>query len=441
MIQRRPMSPFWFSVVLPMLFATVVILGVGVVLPSPASAQAQKKLSVAVVVNTSDYKWISLLLKEYEKKTGVKIEEFQFQTGDYVPKYAMAFEAKRPRFDVVMLWDLFLPQMVAGNYMLPLDGSANPMIRMADEDRADFFPQSLRGVTIDGHLYAVPESLDTGMFYYRKDLYAQAGLTRPPRTWDELVQYSQKLTKGNQWGYSFIGQPSYIGAVTFFELLNQAGGTFLDDKGLPAFNSSAGVKALQFMADLRNKYKVVPPGVNTYGNVQVHTGVLNGTFAQVRHWPYLFGMAESPGQWGVTSAVKGQVGIARLPYLVKDVSSFNNWTYAIPRTAEDPEGGWELIKFLTNRESCLFEILYGLDIPARKSAYLDPDVPRKMPAYKEFFDLMYEIMQTAVPYTVPEAAAVFDALGREMDRALVGSASAKEALDAAAVEVQKILKR
>ncbi len=409
--------------------------------PNAALAQTQKKLSVGVVVNTSDYKWITLLLKEYEKRTGIKIEETQFQTADYLQKYTLAFEAKKPRYDVVMLWDFFLPQIVAGNYFLPLDGSANPKISMAKEDREDFFPQSLKGVTIGGHIYGMPESLDTGMFYYRKDLYAQVGLTQPPRTWDELVENAQKLTKPNQWGYAFIAAPNYSGSVSFFELLHQAGGTFLDEKGAPAFNSPAGVKALQFMVDLRNKYKVVPPGVNTYQNAELHTGFLNGTFAQARHWPYLFGMTESAEKWGVKSAVKGKTGIARLPYLVKDVSSFNNWVYGIPRTAEDPEGGWELIKFLTSRESCLFEILYGLDIPARKSAYKHPDVAQKMPEYKEFFDLMYDVMQTAVPYVVPEGAPVMDALGREIDRALVGSATPKDALDAAAVKVREILKR
>jgi len=54
---------------------------------------------------------------------------------------------------------------------------------------------------------------------------------------------------------------------------------------------------------------------------------------------------------------------------------------------------------------------------------------------------MYDIMQTAVPYVVPEGAPVMDALGREMDRALVGSASPKDALDAAAAKVRDILKR
>ena len=420
------------------MIAMVVVVLAGIPTPTPAQ---QKKLSVGVVVNTSDYKWISLLLKEYEKRTGIKIEETQFQTSDYLQKYTLAFEAKKPRYDVVMLWDFFLPQIVAGNYFLPLDGSANPKIGLPKEEWDDFFPQSIKGVTMNGHIYGMPESLDTGMFYYRTDLYAEAGLSKPPRTWDELIAHAQKLTKPNQWGYAFIAAPLYTATATYFELLHQAGGTFLDGNGMPAFNSPEGVKALQFMVDLRNKYKVVPPGVNTYQNAELHTGFLNGTFAQVRHWPYLFGMTESPEKWNVKSTVKGKTGIAKLPYLTKDVSSFNNWIYGIPRTAEDPEGAWELIKFLTSRESCLFEILYGLDIPGRKSTYKHPEVAQKMPDYKPFFDLMYDVMQTAVPYVVPEGAPVMDALGREMDRALVGGAEPKQALDAAAVKVREILKR
>ncbi len=409
--------------------------------PDAPSAQAQKKVTMAVVVNTSDYKWISQLLRQYEKQTGVKVEESQFQSGDYVAKYTMAFAAKKPRFDVVMLWDFFLPQLTAGGYLMPLDGSANPKIALAKEEREDYFAQSLKGLTIDGHLYGIPESLDTGLFYYRKDVYAKAGLTKPPRKWDELIDYSKKLTKDGQWGYVFIGRPGYTGAVTFFELLHQAGGTFLDDKGQPAFNSPAGVKALQHMVDLRNLHKTVPPGVNTYANPEVHSGFLNGAFVQARHWPYLFGMAEYSEQWGVKSMVQGQTGIARLPYLVKDVGTFNNWAYAIPRTAEDPEAGWELIKFLSSRDSAAFEILFGLDLPARRSAYKHPDIDKKIPKSREFFDLVAGVMENAVPYVMPEGAAVTEALGREMDRALVGSAMPQAALDAAAAKARGILKR
>jgi multiple sugar transport system substrate-binding protein len=405
-----------------------------------AAAQA-KKVSIGVVVNTSDYKWIKLLLQQYEQKTGVKIEEFQYQSGDVIPKYTMAFEAKRPRFDVVMIWDFYMPQMVAGKYLLPLDGSADPKIKLPDEDRADYFNQSLRGVTFDGHLYGVPESLDAGMLYYRKDLFAEAGLKQPPRTWDELVEYAKKLTKGGQWGYAFIGAPGWTNTYTFFEFLHQAGGTFLDVKGAPAFNSEAGLKALQFMVDLRNKHRVVPPGINTYLNTEVQTGFLNGTFAMARHWPFLFGMAEFSEKWGAKSAVKGQTGYARLPYLVKDVAGFNNWAYCIPTIAENPQAGWDLIQFLTSKDSCLFEMLFGLDMTARQSIYRHPEVKAKMPEFVPFFDLFAGIMQTAVPFVFPEAAGVSEVMGQEIDKAMVGQITPKQALDAAAARVRDLVKR
>ena len=53
--------------------------------------------------------------------------------------------------------------------------------------------------------------LSTGMYYYNKDLWAEAGLTDDdiPKTWDEFIEVAQKLTKfdenGNmvQAGYNY----------------------------------------------------------------------------------------------------------------------------------------------------------------------------------------------------------------------------------------------
>ena len=41
---------------------------------------------------------------------------------------------------------------------------------------------------------ALPLLADVYGFYYNKQLFKQAGLTRPPRTLDELTAYAKKLT-------------------------------------------------------------------------------------------------------------------------------------------------------------------------------------------------------------------------------------------------------
>ena len=48
----------------------------------------------------------------------------------------------------------------------------------------------------------------------------------------------------------------------FYEMLVADGGEYLDSKGRPAFNSDAGVRALQWFVDLY-KAKAVPPGTPT----------------------------------------------------------------------------------------------------------------------------------------------------------------------------------
>ncbi|MEM6553589.1 MAG: extracellular solute-binding protein [Planctomycetota bacterium] len=59
------------------------------------------------------------------------------------------------------------------------------------------------------HVWAMPLSMSVNVLIYRKDLFAEAGLDpdRPPQTWDELLEYSRKLTipSRNQYGMMIYG--------------------------------------------------------------------------------------------------------------------------------------------------------------------------------------------------------------------------------------------
>lgn len=417
----------------------VIILGLGGLLQ--AQAAKPTKLLVALVTNTSDYKSIKPLIEKYEQKTGIQVTIEETTTVEYPTKYLLAFTTGKPKFDVVMLWDYYTAQMFP--FFTPLDGTFNPEIKLLPEDKEDFIPASLGGSIFYGNLYALPYSLDAGLFYYRTDLFAEAGFYRPPKTWDELVEYAKKLTQDidgdrviDQWGYAFIGAPGGLyNNFTFYELLYQAGGSLFDERGYPLFNSPAGVEALQFMVDLRNKYKVVPPGVVTYDNAPIHTGFLTGMFAMARHWPYLFGMAE----FDPKSKVKGVFSYSRLPYLRKSTTSLNNWTLAIPKISERKQAAWDLVKFLTSKESTLFVHLMGLDWTGRKSAYEAPKFREKMPTYVKFFDFYKKYcVEEATPTALPRAGEVAEILSRWIDAAMLEKSIPKEALDGAAKEIKAL---
>lgn len=52
---------------------------------------------------------------------------------------------------------------------------------------------SLSAYTIDGKLYAVPQSVLPGGMWYSKDLFAKAGITETPKTWEEFKGAVAKL--------------------------------------------------------------------------------------------------------------------------------------------------------------------------------------------------------------------------------------------------------
>jgi len=409
------------------------------------SVEAQKenppKLLVALVVNTSDYKSLKPLIERYEQKTGAKVVIEETTTVEYVSRYLMAFTTGKPKLDMVMLWDYYTAQLFP--FLVPLDGTLDPKINLSKEEKKDFIPASLGGSTFYGTLYALPYSLDAGLFYYRTDLLAAAGLNRPPETWDQLVEYATKLTQDvdgdgviDRWGYAFIGAPGGLyNNFTFYELLYQADGTLFDERGNPLFNSSAGVQALTFMVNLRNKYKVVPPGVVTYDNEPIHTGFITGKFAMVRHWPYLFGMA----QFSDESQVQNLFSYSYLPYLKKRATSLNNWTLAIPKISDNKQAAWDLVKFLTDKESAIFVHQMGLDWTGRISAYEAPEFKEGRPELVDFFNFYKKYcIEEAVPTTLPRAGEVAEILSNWIDAAMLGKISPQEALDGAVEEIKTL---
>ena len=197
--------------------------------------------------------------------------------------------------------DVYLQDLI--NYVR--QGFVRPIDDLIERDREWWdngpIPARLREATkIDGHYYGAVEALQLFVhcLCYRKDLFREAGLdaNRPPRTWEEFFRYCQRL----YWPDKVIrraeipgllGQVGFglmtdmAGAQTFQTLLEQAGGTLLEARktcpdcgrvqahkdprhitacpadgasltGAPvawrsAFNSPAGVHALNFMRKLR----------------------------------------------------------------------------------------------------------------------------------------------------------------------------------------------
>jgi arabinogalactan oligomer/maltooligosaccharide transport system substrate-binding protein len=116
-----------------------------------------------------------------------------------------------------------------------------------------FLPGALAGGVLKGVMYGIPDVDGTHLML----LYNKALVRQVPADWNQLIATAQSLTNSDNWGLAInIREPFWLAAF-----LGAFGGSPLDPvTDHLSLNTSAMVKTLQFMSDLQNKYRIVPPG-------------------------------------------------------------------------------------------------------------------------------------------------------------------------------------
>lgn len=117
--------------------------------------------------------------------------------------------------------------------------------------------------TVEGKLYSMPFNSSTAVLYYNKTLFEEAGLdpSRPPQTYEELLEYSRILTKkdsrGNTVQYG-LTWPTHSWVIEQF--LAAADAPFVNnDNGRTArateavFNNEAGLKIFELFDQLNKE--------------------------------------------------------------------------------------------------------------------------------------------------------------------------------------------
>ena len=102
-------------------------------------------------------------------------------------------------------------------------------------------------------MYGMPDLSSARALFYNKDLFAKAGIARPPTTWDEFVADAKKITAlGNGTvGYAQPLGPEEAQAEFSIWMFNNGGDWKADGKW--TINSPQNVETLQFMKDLAVK--------------------------------------------------------------------------------------------------------------------------------------------------------------------------------------------
>jgi len=91
--------------------------------------------------------------------------------------------------DVFYLDALEAPLLMNHGVLELLDSYIN-----TEFDLADFEPRLLNAFKHNGKIYGLPKDFSTLALFSNKKAFKASGLSQPPQTWNELREYSKKLT-------------------------------------------------------------------------------------------------------------------------------------------------------------------------------------------------------------------------------------------------------
>ena len=128
----------------------------------------------------------------------------------------------------------------------------------------DFLPNMIDTLKYDNHYVALPWAIDIRVWYYRKDLFAQAKL-QPPTNWQEFKAAAQALTNSKADQYGMVTAGDTLGEHLLLALmLNNGGGLFTTDRKLD-LGSDRNMEALKFVGDLVEAKSVNPASAGYSG--------------------------------------------------------------------------------------------------------------------------------------------------------------------------------
>lgn len=160
-------------------------------------------------------------------------------------KLTTSIASGRP-YDVMLMGVGWIPPFAAKNVLLDLGQSASSLTAQYNE-------RVVSPGVYQGKVYAMPIMLDTRFGFYRKDIFAEFGLTGPPKDFAELRSMAKTLTKRDAGGKLTRAGVDILSndlRQTFLPLLWANGGELFSADGKVAFNSAAAVGALQLMTDI-----------------------------------------------------------------------------------------------------------------------------------------------------------------------------------------------
>ncbi|GAB4338134.1 MAG: ABC transporter substrate-binding protein [Calditrichia bacterium] len=306
-----------------------------------------------------------------------------------------------------------------------------------EEELREYLPKALGSCQYKGDLVASPFYIDVGLMYYRKDIISQLPNSeeiiqklKKSVTWEEMLQLADQLP---QYRSSFYLYPakSFEGLVcAFMDLLNPAKHSITQGDSVNLVFPEA-IRALTFLTDLVQKYRLTPRVVLNYDEFQCYLYSLKSDAVFMRGWPG-FGRQH---RYLVADTTKiDMFDVAALPHFSGETPSpvIGGWNLMVAKSSRKKWAAVKFLKFILEEENQKMIYETGGFIPVNLKVYRDTEF---LGRYREV-EYLRKLVEQGVhrPYS-ENYTRISDIIATYAHRAIKGELSPRAALYQATREI------
>jgi multiple sugar transport system substrate-binding protein len=388
-------------------------------------------------------------VKDFESKTGVKVNIETLSENDYMVKILTELQSQSGSYDVFMTSQPMNYQYAAAGWIEDLTPwIKDPKQTAPDWDFKDFFPALTKaekwdktdfGGAGEGGQWAIPANEEGYALFYRKDILEANGIA-VPQTIDDLIAAAKKLN-GTQFdgktisGFVSRGDKTYPTLNPFSTFAGAYGVKDITD-GKATVNSPEGVEALEKWADLMAN---APKAASTYTWYEAQQDFLAGNVAFYIDADHMAPDFEKAG-----SAIAGKVGYALPPEGPKGrASSMWLWSLGMNASSKHKGAAWQFIQWATSKEQLTAAIANGNMNPTRISVADSPEMAKATENWGDYNKVWKEILSDYASWMYSPAATwteAGDIWATAIQSTILGKQSAEQALDEAADKIDAAIK-
>lgn len=370
------------------------------------------------------------MLDQFEQESGIKVNLVIADWDAIRDKISIAGASNSKLADVAEFDWSWTGQFANSGWFIPLEDKL-PADLASDLVNTGAF-------TIGGHLYAVPYSNDYRISAYNTKMFADAGISQPPATFDELAADLKTLKeKGiSDNPLCMFMSPTENVSTTWYLLTVAMGGSTFDADLNPAFTdpNSGGYKALQFMVDMNTAGYVEASAFNP--DTSMDAEFIGGKCAfHISTGPALLNVADDPSQ----SAVAGNVAFTLVPGLTQPVGTFGlPEGLGIMSTSEHQEAALKFIQWWMKPENIVaIQSSLGL-MPTRSTVLAEEISGNTLPGGQVVLD-QANLLQPLFASGTPNWYSQFSQeAASTLNSALKGDMTVQEAIDRLATKANEI---